>query len=265
MTANVGIAERADRLVAVLAATGLVGLGVPEILLTVVLALLAVASLVTVCQRMLTVRRQALDAAREARRRRASRVDRLPARRGRRCAACPSARHTACSTASPTLTTAPRRRRRAAAAVQLRPCPPGAGARGAGRPRPRTACAPTCATTARPSGCRTAAPRRSGPASGPSAMTPCARRSPRARRSSCFLGHLGNWDTAGAWASRELGPVVTVAERLKPEELYRRVPRLPGVPRHDHPPADRGRRRLRRAARPRSPRPVICRCSPTAT
>ena len=37
MTANVGIAERADRLVAVLAATGLVGLGLPEILLTVVL------------------------------------------------------------------------------------------------------------------------------------------------------------------------------------------------------------------------------------
>jgi CDP-diacylglycerol--glycerol-3-phosphate 3-phosphatidyltransferase len=63
MTANVGIAERADRLVAVLAATGLVGLGVPEILLTVVLALLAVASLITVCQRVLTVRRQALSRA----------------------------------------------------------------------------------------------------------------------------------------------------------------------------------------------------------
>ena len=62
MTANVGIAERADRLVAVLAATGLVGLGLPEILLTVVLALLAVASLVTVVQRMLVVRRQALGA-----------------------------------------------------------------------------------------------------------------------------------------------------------------------------------------------------------
>ncbi len=60
MTANVGIAERADRLVAVLAATGLVGLGRPEVLLTVVLALLAVASLVTVVQRMLVVRRQAL-------------------------------------------------------------------------------------------------------------------------------------------------------------------------------------------------------------
>jgi len=62
MTANVGIAERADRLVAVLAATGLVGLGVPEILLTVVLWLLAAASLVTVVQRMLVVRRQALGA-----------------------------------------------------------------------------------------------------------------------------------------------------------------------------------------------------------
>jgi CDP-diacylglycerol--glycerol-3-phosphate 3-phosphatidyltransferase len=60
MTANVGIAERADRLVAVLATTGLVGLGLPRVVLTVVLALLALASLVTVVQRMLVVRRQAL-------------------------------------------------------------------------------------------------------------------------------------------------------------------------------------------------------------
>ena len=59
-TANVGIAERADRLVAVLVITGLVGLGLPEVVLTIVLALLAVASLVTVFQRMLLVRRQAL-------------------------------------------------------------------------------------------------------------------------------------------------------------------------------------------------------------
>ena len=63
MTANVGIAERADLLVAVLVTTGLVGLGLPEVVLTVVLALLAVASLVTVLQRILTVRRQALTAA----------------------------------------------------------------------------------------------------------------------------------------------------------------------------------------------------------
>jgi len=63
MTANVGIAERADRLVAVLIATGLVGLGVPEVLLTVVLSLLALASLITVIQRMLEVRRQAFEIA----------------------------------------------------------------------------------------------------------------------------------------------------------------------------------------------------------
>ena len=59
-TANVGIAERADRLVAVLVVTGLVGLGLPEVVLTIVLALLALASLVTVFQRMLLVRQQAL-------------------------------------------------------------------------------------------------------------------------------------------------------------------------------------------------------------
>ena len=61
MTANVGIAERADRLVAVLVATGLAGLGVPY-LLPVVLWVLAVASTVTVVQRIAAVRRQALEA-----------------------------------------------------------------------------------------------------------------------------------------------------------------------------------------------------------
>ncbi|NIZ89800.1 phosphatidylinositol mannoside acyltransferase [Kineococcus rubinsiae] len=34
------------------------------------------------------------------------------------------------------------------------------------------------------------------------------------------LGHLGNWDHAGAWATLELAPVVTVAERLRPEAVY---------------------------------------------
>ncbi|WP_113718032.1 phosphatidylinositol phosphate synthase [Arthrobacter dokdonensis] len=61
MTANVGIAERSDRLVVVLVATGLVGLGIPEAVLAVVLVLLALASLVTIVQRVATVRRQALD------------------------------------------------------------------------------------------------------------------------------------------------------------------------------------------------------------
>lgn len=59
-TANVGIAERADRLVAVLVATFFADVFAVPILLGIVLALLAVASLVTVIQRMLAVRRQAL-------------------------------------------------------------------------------------------------------------------------------------------------------------------------------------------------------------
>jgi len=62
MTANVGIAERADRLLLVLVATGLVGFGLPKIVLGVVLAVLAVASFITVLQRMITVHRQALAA-----------------------------------------------------------------------------------------------------------------------------------------------------------------------------------------------------------
>jgi KDO2-lipid IV(A) lauroyltransferase len=36
-----------------------------------------------------------------------------------------------------------------------------------------------------------------------------------------FLGHLGNWDAAGAWSSGHLAPVTTVAERLEPEEVFR--------------------------------------------
>lgn len=36
------------------------------------------------------------------------------------------------------------------------------------------------------------------------------------------LAHQGNWDHAGAWASLALAPVTTVAERLRPEELYQR-------------------------------------------
>ncbi len=35
-----------------------------------------------------------------------------------------------------------------------------------------------------------------------------------------FLGHMGNWDLAGAWAEVALGHVVTVAERLEPEEVF---------------------------------------------
>ncbi|HUR75470.1 MAG TPA: CDP-alcohol phosphatidyltransferase family protein [Sporichthya sp.] len=63
MTANVGIAERSDRLVLFLAATGLQGLGVPGIQ-RAALIILAVASTITLFQRMLLVRKQALAAER---------------------------------------------------------------------------------------------------------------------------------------------------------------------------------------------------------
>lgn len=57
--ANVGIAERAERLVSLLVVTGFTGLGLPSVVLFVTLVLLAGASLVTVVQRVLAVRRQA--------------------------------------------------------------------------------------------------------------------------------------------------------------------------------------------------------------
>lgn len=64
MTADVGISQRADRLVAVLVGAGLSGLGVP-LVLPIALWLLAVTSAVTVAQRLLAVRRQAVARAAE--------------------------------------------------------------------------------------------------------------------------------------------------------------------------------------------------------
>ena len=61
MQATGGIAERADRLVAVLVMTGLSDLFDLPVLLTVTLWALAVASTITVVQRIVLVRRQALS------------------------------------------------------------------------------------------------------------------------------------------------------------------------------------------------------------
>jgi len=36
------------------------------------------------------------------------------------------------------------------------------------------------------------------------------------------LPHAGNWDAAGAWVAARGWPITTVAERLRPERLYRR-------------------------------------------
>jgi CDP-diacylglycerol--glycerol-3-phosphate 3-phosphatidyltransferase len=63
-TAAVGIAERGERLLVSLVATGLYGLGLPLAVLTVALGILAAASLVTVVQRMLVVRKQVREGAR---------------------------------------------------------------------------------------------------------------------------------------------------------------------------------------------------------
>lgn len=65
-TAAVGIAERSDRLVFALVPTGFVQVGLPVPVLVVVLSLLALASLITVGQRVGTVRRQLLAAPGEA-------------------------------------------------------------------------------------------------------------------------------------------------------------------------------------------------------
>ncbi|GAA6527913.1 phosphatidylinositol mannoside acyltransferase [Intrasporangium sp. DVR] len=35
-----------------------------------------------------------------------------------------------------------------------------------------------------------------------------------------FVGHLGNFDLAAAWAAGQLAPTTTVAERLQPEEVF---------------------------------------------
>jgi CDP-diacylglycerol--glycerol-3-phosphate 3-phosphatidyltransferase len=59
MQAKGGIAERADRLVAILVMTGLAGIFDLPVLIPITLAVLALASTVTVVQRMLLVRDQA--------------------------------------------------------------------------------------------------------------------------------------------------------------------------------------------------------------
>jgi CDP-diacylglycerol---glycerol-3-phosphate 3-phosphatidyltransferase len=58
MTANVGIAERSERLIVILAMTGFSGLFHAPILLTIALWALAAATTITVGQRMVEVRRQ---------------------------------------------------------------------------------------------------------------------------------------------------------------------------------------------------------------
>jgi CDP-diacylglycerol--glycerol-3-phosphate 3-phosphatidyltransferase len=64
-SASVGIAERTDRLIAVLLATFATGLGLPWWVLGAVLGLLAVASFITVGQRIAVVYKQARNGSEE--------------------------------------------------------------------------------------------------------------------------------------------------------------------------------------------------------
>jgi CDP-diacylglycerol--glycerol-3-phosphate 3-phosphatidyltransferase len=64
MTCDVGLAERAERLIAILLTTGLSGLGVPYVA-AIGLWALAVATAITVVQRFVVVHRQAVAAASE--------------------------------------------------------------------------------------------------------------------------------------------------------------------------------------------------------
>jgi CDP-diacylglycerol--glycerol-3-phosphate 3-phosphatidyltransferase len=64
LTCEVGVADRPLRLIVLLTATGLVGFGVPDVLLVVALWLLAALTAVTLAQRLREVHRQAGLAAR---------------------------------------------------------------------------------------------------------------------------------------------------------------------------------------------------------
>ena len=224
MTANVGIAERADRLVAVLVATGLVGLGLPEVVLAVVLAPAGPRQ---------PGHRGAADARRAPpgpRRRGVSRASaerglarpRATASAGASCAGCPArARPTARST---------HRRRRLA-------------------PRRRRACGGCGPTTP---GC--------APSSAPAALDALVREGMRSYlRYWCDAFRLPDWSperagrstvrtegdgpvreaagdrraarscSSATWATGtspapgrppQLAPVTTVAERLRPEEVF---------------------------------------------
>ena len=217
MTANVGIAERADRLVAVLAATGLVGLGLPEILLTVVLALLAVASLVTVVQRMLVGAppgpRRGVSALAERASLAATALGWYLVRRMPGALGLPHVR--------------PHRRRRrgavaapgCAAAQQLR----------AGAARARAGRADALVREGMRSYLRYWCDAFRLPDVGLDQLVqtvrtegdgPVREQLATGRGAVMFLGHLGNWDTGGAWSTTQLAPVTTVAERLRPEELF---------------------------------------------
>ena len=79
------------------------------------------------------------------------------------------------------------------------------------------------------------------------------------------LPHQGNWDWAGAWACATGVPVMTVAERLRPERLYDEFVAFRSSLGHDDPAADRGRAADAAAGRAPARRRVRAACWPTVT
>ena len=115
----------------------------------------------------------------------------------------------------------PRRRRRPAAAGQPGPGPSGPRRATTSTRSPARRSAPTCATGASRSGCP------SWPIDDVVRRTRTVDEhhlrdayAARPRGASSPLPHMGNWDWAGAWACATGMPLVTVAERLQPERLY---------------------------------------------
>ena len=94
---------------------------------------------------------------------------------------------------------------------------------GARRRSPRGRCAPTPATGRRRSGCRRWAASGSSPDTEVLGLEHVQQARGSGRGVVLALPHSGNWDAAGVWFVDWLGgPFMTVAERLKPESLYRR-------------------------------------------
>ena len=257
MTANVGITERADRLVAILVATGLDGLGVPYIQ-AAALWLLAVGSTVTVGQRV----------ARRAAARRSPR----PRRDGTRCASRLTYRLYAGGWAL-----VRRLPERPAYGLfdliaDLVVAAPGRGgdagwrptcarARPDGRPRPSCGRCPGpgmrsylrywCDAFRLPDWSRDRVVSSVRVDRRGATCAPAPGRGRAAWSAPCRTWATGTTPAPGP--SLTGVPVITVAERLQPERALRPVRGLPRGPRHGGPAADR-----RRAGRARRPRPRGC-------
>ena len=134
---------------------------------------------------------------------------------------------------------------RGGAAAGGQPAPgrrPGADGRRSCARCPGRACAPTCATGARRSGCPTGAADRVVCSASASADEDYLREhSAPGAAWSLALPHMGNWDHAGAWAVAHRGAVHDRRRAAAAGAALRPVPRLPRGPGHGGPAADRRR------------------------